>query len=51
MFSFLVDMQSEIKGCNTLFACSGQIFERCVGVGIGLVDQNFFNNCKDVGFT
>ena len=39
----------EGKSCITLIARSAQIFERCTGIGVGSLDQNFISDFKAFG--
>ena len=41
--------QNGIKSCITFTARSAHIFERCVGIGVGSVDQNLFNDFNALG--
>ena len=49
VFSLSVNVQSGSKSCITLIARSAQIFDRCVGIGVGSLDQNLLRDFKTFG--
>ena len=47
--SLSVELLSGSESCITLLARSAQMFDRCVGIGVGSLDQNFFRDFKAFG--
>ena len=38
---YLLNVQSGSKSCITLNSRSAQLFDRCVGIGVGSLDKTF----------
>ena len=49
VFGLSVDVQSGSKSCINLIARSAQLFDRCVGIGVGSLDQNLLRDFKAFG--